>query len=75
MLEFSSCRRDCELSGGFCAMAIAIVFRAAGCLKEGFAARNAAAGGLEALGGANALSGPQRLVSCLANIDYYLRGE
>lgn len=34
MLEFNSCRRDCELSGGFCAMAMAIVFRAAICPRE-----------------------------------------
>jgi hypothetical protein len=26
MLEFNSCRHDCELPGGFCAMAMAIVF-------------------------------------------------
>ena len=29
MLDFNSCHRDCELSCGFYAMAIAIVFRAA----------------------------------------------
>ena len=44
MLEFNACRHDCELSGGFCAMAIAIVFRGGDVSKSGFAARNAAAG-------------------------------
>jgi hypothetical protein len=36
MLEFNACRHDCELSGGFCAMAIAIVSRAAMCQKGMF---------------------------------------
>ena len=60
MLEFNACRHDCELSGGFCAMAIAVVFRSR-YVRDGFAAGNAAAGALEALGGGNALSGLQRL--------------
>jgi hypothetical protein len=34
MLEFNACRHDCELPGGFGAMAIAIVLRTAMCQNE-----------------------------------------
>ena len=58
VLEFNACRHDCEPSGSFCAMAIAIVFRSA---RDGFVAGNAAVGTLEALRGGDPLSRPLRL--------------